>query len=215
MMSLDHPHILRILDFSLQQRIPFIVMTYIPNGSLRFRHPKGVRLPLATIVAYTMQIAAALQYIHEQQLIHRDLKPENLLVGRNNEILLSDFGIAAIAHNTNSMPKTGESGTVHYMAPEQLQGKSRVASDQYALGILVYEWLCGKRPFEGTYMEIANQHIFATPPSIRNQFPDIPSAVEDTVLKALEKDPHQRFATVQEFAQALETAYQQTLSNVN
>src|SRR5213080_635242 len=94
--SLVHPNIVRVLDFGLEDNIPFLVMDYAPNGTLRQRHPKGSVLPLATVVDYVRQVADALQYAHNIKVIHRDIKPENMLLGRNNEVLLSDFGIATI-----------------------------------------------------------------------------------------------------------------------
>src|SRR5205807_8157935 len=99
---LEHPHIVRVFDFGLQDNTPFLVMSYAPNGTLRELHPRGTRLPLATIVSYIKQIAPALQFAHDQKLIHRDIKPENLLVGRNKEILLSDFGIALMAQSSRN-----------------------------------------------------------------------------------------------------------------
>src|SRR5438034_1374224 len=96
--GLVHPHIVRVLDFGVEESVPYLVMDYTPNGTLRQRHPRGARLPLQLVVGYVQQIAGALQYAHEQRLIHRDIKPENMLVGRNNEALLSDFGIALSGH---------------------------------------------------------------------------------------------------------------------
>src|SRR5437588_12548207 len=122
-------------------------MDYAPNGTLRKLHPKGTMLPLSLIIAYTKQIASALQYAHEEKFIHRDVKPENMLVGRRDAVLLSDFGIALIAQSSRYQSTQEVIGTVAYMAPEQIQGKPRRASDQYALGIVVYEWICGDRPF--------------------------------------------------------------------
>lgn len=86
MIGMIHPHIMRVLDFGLHNRIPFIVMDYASNGSLRKKHPRGSQLPLSTVVNYVKQIAAALQYVHNQKLIHRDIKPENMLLGLHNEI---------------------------------------------------------------------------------------------------------------------------------
>ena len=113
---LKHPHIIRILDFGVDRRdlAPYLVMDYAPYGTLRNRHPKGSIIPLVTVVAYIKQIAQALQYAHDRHLIHRDLKPENLLVGENGEILLSDFGIAALAHSTSSMQIGTYAGTIPY-----------------------------------------------------------------------------------------------------
>jgi tRNA A-37 threonylcarbamoyl transferase component Bud32 len=101
--SLSHPQIVRVLDFAVQEGTPFLVMEYAPHGNLRQRHPPGTRLPLETIVAYVQQIAAALQYAHDQRLMHRDIKPENMLLGSQFEVLLSDFGLAMFTPHTLSM----------------------------------------------------------------------------------------------------------------
>ena len=154
-----HPHIVRILDFDVEDGIPFLVMEYAPNGTLRKLHPQGTRVPLDTIVSYVKQVVEALHYLHQQKLIHRDIKPESMLRGRNNEILLSDFGLAIIAQSSRSQQTQEAAGSVTYMAPEQLRGKPRPASDQYALAVVVYEWLSGAPPFSGSIREIAIQHL--------------------------------------------------------
>lgn len=206
---LEHPHIVRIFDFGIEDRRPFLVMTYAPHGTLRQRHPKGARVPLETIVFYVKQIASALQYVHDCTLIHRDIKPHNMLLGADGKVLLSDFGIAVTSQSIDAgLPGMPDfEGTVLYSAPEQLQGKPRRSSDQYALGIVVYEWLSGKWPFRGSFYEVAHQHMFDVPPSLRrDKGMDIAPVVEEVVLKALAKDPHKRFGSVSEFAEALEWA---------
>src|SRR2546430_3039652 len=130
---LIHPYIVRVLEFGMEGKTPFLVMDYASNGTLRQRHLRGIPLTLVTIVPYVKQVASALQYAHDQRLIHRDIKPENMLVGRHNEILLSDFGLAVVAHREQSLPTLDIVGTRAYMAPEQFRGKPRTASDQYAL----------------------------------------------------------------------------------
>ncbi len=212
---LEHSHIVRVLDFDVAEGIPFLVMSYAPNGTLRQRHPKGTQLPLPTIVSYVTQLADALQYAHDEKLIHRDVKPENMLVGRRNEVLLSDFGIALIAQSSRYQSTQDVIGTVAYMAPEQIQGKPRPASDQYSLAIVVYEWLCGERPFHGSFTELCTQHMYATPAPLREQVPTIPLDVEQVVLTALAKEPRQRFASVQAFATALEQASQAAPAQVS
>jgi predicted ATPase/serine/threonine protein kinase/DNA-binding CsgD family transcriptional regulator len=204
---LVYPHIVRVLDLVIEDGIPFLVMEYAPNGNLRERHPKGTRVPLDAVVSYARQVAEALHYIHQQKLIHRNIKPENMVLGRNNEVLLSDFGVAIIVQSTRSQPTIEAAGTVTYMAPEQLTGKPRPASDQYALGAVVYEWLSGEPPFSGSIREIANQHLSAPPPPLHTRIPAISPAIEQVVLKALAKDPEQRFEHVQAFALALEEAF--------
>ena len=206
--NLQHPHIVRVLDFDVSDGIPFLVMEYCPGGTLRQRHPRGKRLELPTVVRYVNQIAGALQYIHDQKLIHRDVKPENMLSGQEDAIMLSDFGIAAAAHSTSSMSVQVPIGTISYIAPEQIYAQARPASDQYALGVVVYEWLCGEYPFVGSDTEIYAKHLKAQPLSLCQKVPTISSDVEQVVLKALNKDPHQRFPTIQAFAIALEQASQ-------
>ncbi len=207
--SLEHPHIIRVLEFGMEGVFPFLVMDYAPNGTLRHRHPKGTPLPLETVLSYTEEIAEALQYAHDERLIHRDVKPENMLVGRRGTILLSDFGIAVAAHQTHSMSLQNEAGTVLYMAPEQIQGKARPASDQYALAAVVYEWLSGSPPFMGTSsVEIAMKHLSEQPPDLHTQVPSISPAVSHVVMKALAKDPQRRFACIEDFAVALREARQ-------
>jgi serine/threonine protein kinase len=207
---LKHPHIISLLAFGMStNEIPYLVMDYAPNGTLRQRHPKGTRLPLDTIISYLSPLAQALQYAHDRRVIHRDVKPENVLIGQNGEILLSDFGIAVTAPIEQSLKTQNQGGTIPYMAPEQIRGKPQPASDQYALGIMAYEWLCGIRPFQGSTMwEIIDQHLFQSPPSLREMLPDLPPMVEACILKALAKDPCDRFATVQEFVTTLELACQ-------
>ena len=205
---LVHSHIVRVLDYGILNGVPFLVMDYAPNGSLRQQYPKGTRLPLHTAVSYVKQIASALEYAHNHKLIHRDIKPENILLGHDNQLLLSDFGIAVVARSSLSQSTQEVVGTVAYMAPEQVEGKPRPASDQYALAILVYEWLCGERPFHGSLTEIATQQLLTNPPLLRERAPDIPLTVEQVILRALAKDPKQRYSTIGGFAHALEQASQ-------
>jgi outer membrane protein assembly factor BamB len=210
---LVHPHIIRVLDFGVQGNTPFLVMDYAPNGTLRQAYPKGTRLLLPTIISYTKQVAEALQYAHDRKVIHRDVKPGNMLLDSNNQILLSDFGISAVEQSTSLLitQRTLElktAGTASYMAPEQIQGNPHPSSDQYALGVVVYEWLCGSLPFSGEPFSVMYQHVHVPPPPLREKLPTISPAVEQVVLRALAKDPQQRYPSIWEFAQTLEKASQ-------
>jgi serine/threonine protein kinase/Tol biopolymer transport system component len=209
--SLRHPHIVRILDFGVDKRIPYLVMDYTPNGTLRTRHARGTRLPVSTVIGYVQQIAEALQYAHDHKVVHRDVKPENMLIGEHGEILLSDFGIALIAHSSHYQSVRDLAGTIAYMAPEQIQAHPRPASDQYSLGIVAYEWLCGTCPFHGTFPEIAVKHSVTPPPLLREHLPTLLPDVEQVILMALAKQPEERFVSVRTFAAALEQASQDML----
>lgn len=204
--NIEHLHIIHVYDVNINTGVPYLVMDYAAGGTLRERHPKGTIVPLSTIVAYVKQIAQALDYAHEQKLIHRDLKPENLLLDQASNVLLSDFGIALPMRHTESMTDQPLRGTLSYMAPEQISGKPRGASDQYALGVMVYEWVCGQRPYSGEAAELLGQHLFVPPPPLRAKIPELPEQVEQVIFKALAKDYKQRFACAEDFAQALEEA---------
>ena len=205
---LEHPHIVQVLDFGLDDQIPYLVMEHAPGGTLRSHYPKGTRLPIEQVVTYVKQIASALDYAHQQHIIHRDVKPENLLLDAKHQIVLTDFGLATITHSTGSLSTSaqGTGGTIAYMAPEQIEGHPRPASGQYALGVVVYEWLCGSRPFEGSATEVIVQQLTMPPPPLHEKVATIPLGIEQVVLRALTKDPHQRFSSVQDFATVLEEA---------
>ena len=190
----------------MREGVPFLVLDYAPHGSLRQKHWERQTLPLPLIVDYVTQVASALQYAHDQKLIHRDVKPENMLIDEQEKIVLSDFGIATIAHATSSMSTQASMGTLVYMAPEQIQGKARPASDQYALAVTVYSWLAGAFPFQGSSTEIIAQHLGGVVPSFHEQGVQVAPEVEQVVLTALAKDPGARFGSVQAFANALAQA---------
>ncbi len=206
LVQLIHPNIVRVWDYDIKEGTPFLVMEYAPNGSLRNHHIKGSRLSLGTIVHYVNQIASALQYIHDNKLIHRDIKQANMLLGLNNTVLLSDIGIAVVAHRETSRSPQIARGTPPYMAPEQWDRQALPASDQYSLGIVVYEWICGFRPFIGSEEVLEYQHKHVTPPSLRKQLPSLSPSIEEVVMTSLAKDARHRFASIVAFANALEQA---------
>ena len=170
---LVHPHIVRVLEFGIEENIPYLVMNYAPDGTVRQHHPKGRRLPVATVVSYVNQIAPALQYAHEQKLIHRHIKTQNFLIGNANEFLLSDFGIATVDQNSRYRSQQDMAETMTYMAPEQFEARPHPASDQYSLGIVVYEWLTGEPPFQGSFTELPDKHRFMSPPPMPEKISNI------------------------------------------
>ncbi len=201
---LVHPHIIRVFDFGLEAEAPFLVMDYAPYGNLRELHPPGTVVPLPTVVSYVKALASALQHAHDQYLVHRDLKPENVLLGAKHEVLLSDFGLALLTSSAESLQIKERFGTLAYMAPEQILGQPCPASDQYALAVMIYEWLSGQLPFQGSVVLLSNQHLYAVPPSLRERHPEIPPALEQVVFKGLSKEATQRYVDVLSFATTFE-----------
>ena len=203
---LQHPHIVHIYDFGIEDQTPYLVMEYTPIGSLRAVHPKGSRVSCEQIIDYVKQIASALDYAHQQRVIHRDIKPENILLNARQEVVLSDFGLAVVLRPMESLATQNQAGTPLYMAPEQIRSHPSPASDQYALAVMVYEWLCGEPPFRGSLYEVFTQHLYQSPPDLCARVPGLPAAIENVVFKSLAKDPQERFPTMQDFATALESA---------
>lgn len=203
--TLVHPNIIRVLEFDVVRgaTVAFLVVTYAPHGTFPRSYPKGSCLPPVIILPYVKQLCSALQYAHNIHFIHRDIRPERILLGDNNEVLL-DFG-SSLLKGLSSQEQLFSSIAADinvYWAPEQIMGRPRVATDQYALGVMIYEWLCGKPPFGGNLREIVSE----PPPPLRETMPTISPAIEQVILKALAKDPHQRFSSIEGFANAFEHA---------
>jgi serine/threonine protein kinase len=204
--QLDHPNILPTFDFGREADTFYTVNEYIPEGTLRHRHPRGTKVPLTTVISYVKQVTAALQYVHDRGIVHCDVRPDNMFINSDDRVVLGDFGLALILSNETRDEQTGAKGTPRYMAPEQFQGKAQRVSDQYALGIVVYEWLSGEAPFSGTAWEVMQKQLYAQPPSLRTIVPGIPPEVDEVVHIALRKDPKLRFVHIKAFANALEQA---------
>ncbi|MBL8796827.1 MAG: protein kinase, partial [Planctomycetia bacterium] len=210
LVQLPHPHIVKVLDVGEHEGVPFAVMQYLSGGTLRGRlNADGTltqSLPPAQLLAWLPDVAEALDYIHARGYIHRDVKPENILFDGAGHVYLSDFGIAkVVADAQTNLTGTGAVvGTPHYMSPEQLHEKpldGRV--DQYALGVLVYEILAGRRPFEGPSALVIALHMTQAAPPLHQTAPGVSPRLSAVVGQALEKDPVQRFPNCRAFAQAL------------
>lgn len=206
MVRLTSPYIVHSYEFGLQDSYTFFVMSHAPHGSLRQRYPRGSQLPLARTVIYVKQIAEALHHAHMRNILHQDLKPENVLLDVNDTVLVSDFGFSVNPSFPDVLGSTVSLSSICYMAPEQLLGKPQQASDQYALGIMIYEWLCGIPPFMGTVEEVIAQHLSAYPVSLAERIPHLPPLINEVVHIALAKDPQTRFTSIKSFAHAFEQA---------
>lgn len=192
--QLNHDYILGFYEANLHNNTPYLVVEYAPQGSLRKRidQHKPTLLPLQEAITILQQIGAALHYAHQKQVIHRDLKPENILFNVQNEALLADFGIASKQDATQFTTKT--IAMRYYMSPEELQGKTFIESDQYALGIIAYELFTGHVPFT-EYAAIKKEE----PKPLREYNPQLPDYIESTVLQAIEKQRSRRHENVSLF----------------
>jgi serine/threonine-protein kinase len=204
---LSHPHIVNIFDVDVQNGQPYIVMDFAEGGSLAGRLRAGP-IALEETLRLATALADALAYAHSQGLIHRDLKPANVLLRLDGSPVLADFGLArpAIADSAAQITATGAvMGTLAYMAPEQFSGQpADTRADIYAFGVMLYEMLTGRVPFDGDSAQIMYGHLQQPPPPPRRLNPSVPDAVEQLILRMLEKDPSLRPQSAAEVATALQ-----------
>ena len=179
--QLSHPNIVRVLDYGEQDEIPYLVMEYIPGGTLK-NHIRNRKLGWSETVRLLLPIANALAYAHQHKIIHRDVKPANILLSDTGQLLLSDFGIAKLLENEETLELTGTGvgiGTPEYMAPEQGMGSADERSDIYSLGVVFYEMVTGRRPYEAnTPMAVLLKKAREPLPRPTQYVPDLPGKVE-------------------------------------
>src|SRR5512136_338875 len=207
--KLTHPNIVPIIDYGEYENSPYLVMKFLPGGTLK-QILKGQPVPWQSAASLLIPVARALDYAHRQGMIHRDVKPSNILITADGAPMLTDFGIAKIIDQDITMDLTGTSATVgtpEYMAPEQVVSKTvDRRADIYALGIVFYEMLTGRRPFEAdTPMAVLFKHASEALPRPRQFVPGLPEPVEKVLFKALAKKPEDRYQSMEEFAAALDS----------
>lgn len=207
--SLEHPHIVPVYDYGIDNAVSYVVMRLLTGGSLEQRLRQSGAFSLTEIALLLAQLASALEYAHSRGLIHRDIKPSNVMFDARGDAYLVDFGIAKLLQSSQSFTThTTMLGTPSYMSPEQwMDSDLTPASDQYALGILTYQLLTGELPFEATTpYALMHKHLneVAAPPQVRR--PDIPVSVSAVVQRALGKTPADRFSSVTAFATAFDAA---------
>ena len=207
--KLDHPNIVKVMDYGDHEGSPYLVMPYLPGGTLKQYLKEHGRMAWKDAAHLLIPIAEALDYAHEQKLIHRDVKPSNILLTAKGRPMLTDFGVAKIIDDEMTQDLTGTSATVgtpEYMAPEQVVSKTvDHRADIYALGVVYYEMVTGRRPYEAdTPMAVLFKHASAPLPRPKDLAPDLPDEVEQVLLKALAKRPEDRYQDMGTFAAALE-----------
>lgn len=203
---LEHPGIVPIYDFSEFEGRPYLVMKYIQGETLKARLARGA-VDTALVINIAHSVGAALAYAHSQGVLHRDIKPSNVLLANDGQIYLADFGLARMAVATEST-LTGDMmiGTPQYISPEQATSVKHLdaRTDIYSLGIMFYEMIVGKVPFSGdTPFSVIHDHIYKPLPLPRSLNPAVSESVQNVLLKALAKDPNDRYESVREFMDSL------------
>ncbi|HLG78117.1 MAG TPA: serine/threonine-protein kinase [Ktedonobacteraceae bacterium] len=220
--GLAHPNVVTVHDANEQNGHLYIVMQLVDGGTLKQRldrlHRAGKVMSTAEVVSIFSQLADALAYAHDQGIIHRDIKPVNVLMDRSGRPILSDFGIAKVLASTKAhltRPGAGV-GTPEYMSPEQCQGGPVDGrADIYALGVMLFEAQTGRTPFLGdNYPALAHSHIYEAPPRPSAINPAIDPTIEYIILKALAKNPQQRYQTAREMDEALKQAVMPVVPNL-
>ncbi len=205
--KLSHPNIVKVLDYGEHEGSPYLVMEYLPGGTLKEKLAGG-RLPWNVAVRLLLPIAQALAYAHGNTIIHRDIKPSNILITQSGEPMLSDFGIAKILEDetTTELTATGAGiGTPEYMAPEQGMGQADERADIYALGIVLYQMVTGHVPFRAdTPMAILLKKNQEPLPRPKQFVPDLPDAVENALIKSLARNPANRYQAFSEVGSVFE-----------
>jgi serine/threonine protein kinase/Tol biopolymer transport system component len=200
--KLSHPNIVSVIDYGEHEGVPYLVMEYLPGGSLKERVTDRP-MPWQEALHLLLPVARALQFSHQQGIIHRDVKPSNILITLSGEPMLSDFGIAKILETEGSTALTGTGvgiGTPEYMAPEQWTGNTSPQSDLYSLGVVLYEMVTRRKPYTAeTPAAILLKQANDPLPRPRQFTPDLPDRVEKVMLKMLAKNPGDRYQSMQEF----------------
>jgi serine/threonine protein kinase len=204
--KLDHPNIIPIHRVESESGIHYFVMKYVTGRSLESMLDAGKPLPIPFAMRILAEAAAALGHAHARGVVHRDVKPANIMLGQDDQVVLTDFGISKVGDLTAQLTQTGMIiGTPHYMAPEQATGREVDGrADQYSLAVLGHHLFTGKLLFSGDSAHtIIYRHVSEEPPRAASLRPDVPPAADAALHRALRKEPDERFATMEEFARAL------------
>jgi serine/threonine-protein kinase len=203
---LSHPNIVTVIDRGDDDGRQYIVFEHVDGENLKELVVRSGRLPVRRALELALAVADGLAFAHEQGLVHRDVKPQNVLLSSEGEVKVTDFGIARSLHVDHGVTQTGTVlGTSEYLAPEQASGKPvSPATDEYSLGVVLWELLAGNVPFTGeNFVAVALQHVNDPPPSLRAVRPDVSPRLAATVERALAKDPAQRFPSMAALAREL------------
>lgn len=206
--SLSHPNIVEVYDVGEDNGQYYIVMEYIEGKHLKQLIKRRGKLTISEVIDIMLQISEGMAHAHDSYIIHRDIKPQNIMILENGVVKIADFGIAMALNSTQLTQTNSVMGSVHYLPPEQANGKgSTIKSDIYSMGILMYELLTSKLPYRGdNAVEIALKHLKEPMPSIKDELPNLPQSIENIILKSAAKNPDNRYSDAREMYEDLKTA---------
>src|SRR5699024_10744397 len=206
--SLTHPNIVSIYDVGEEDHLLYMVMEYVDGMTMKEYIQNNHPMHVTETIDIMKQISSAIALAHDHNIVHRDIKPQNILIDKNRNVKVTDFGIAMALSSTALTQTNSILGSVHYLSPEQARGGlATKKSDIYSIGIVLFELLTGRIPFSGqSPVAIALKHLQSDTPSVRQVNPEVPQSVENIVLKATAKDPFHRYLSVYEIETALELA---------
>ena len=213
--SLSHPNIVEVYDVGEDNGNYYIVMEYIEGRQLKQLLKKREKLTLTEAIDIMLQVTDGMSTAHDAYIIHRDIKPQNIMILDNGMVKITDFGIAMAMNSTQLTQTNSVMGSVHYLPPEQANGKSAtLQSDVYSMGILMYELITGKLPYKGdNAVEIALKHLKEPFPSIKKEMPELPQSVENIILRATAKNPKNRYSDAREMYNDLRTCLDESREN--
>ena len=206
--SLSHPNIVEMYDVGEDDGQYYIVMEYVDGKTLKQVLKQRGHLSITEVVDIMLQLTDGMAHAHDAYIIHRDIKPQNIMILSNGMIKITDFGVATALNSTQLTQTNSVMGTVHYLPPEQAQGKgSTIRSDIYSMGIMMYELLTGLVPYKGdNAVEIALKHLKEPLPSVRKSNSSIPQSIENVIIRATAKNPKNRYVDAREMHEDLKTA---------
>src|SRR2546425_1466216 len=202
--ALNHPNIVTIYTVEETDKVQYFVMKYVAGPSIEAVIRKDGPLPISVVKVWLTQVASALGYAHRRGVVHRDIKPANILLDDEGNAIVTDFGIAKVSREPSLTQIGATVGTPAYMSPEQCQSKEiTAASDQYSLGIVLYEMLTGEPPFEGPSLEVMQAHVQTRPRPISVARPDCPRELQTAVFRMIAKDPAERWPAMEDVIAAV------------
>src|SRR5574341_1407 len=206
--ALEHEAIVPLYDFGVENDQPYMVMRYMPGGTLNDRLQRGGPMSVSDVAVALERVCEALGFAHERGIVHRDIKPANVLFDQHGETFLSDFGIVKVAGESGDLTRGNIVGTAAYISPEQVYGDIKIShlADIYSLGVMLFELLAGRRPYKAeSPTKLMMKHVLDPIPNVLEDRPDLPETIAEVIYTAMAKSPASRYQSAADFLAALQS----------